>query len=50
MDELVTNLVAAYRADIDTLDSMGPETKQKTQAQFAEFVAKISYPSGALPL
>lgn len=29
MDQLVNNLIAAYRADIGTLDWMGPQTRQK---------------------
>ena len=45
MDELVKNLLAAYRADIDTLDWMGPETKQKAQAKLAKFTPKIGYPA-----
>jgi len=44
MDELVRNLLAAYQADIDTLDWMGPETKQKAHDKLALFTAKIGYP------
>jgi predicted metalloendopeptidase len=44
MDELVRNLLAAYQADIDTLDWMGPETKQKAHQKLALFTAKIGYP------
>jgi putative endopeptidase len=44
MDELVRNLLAAYQADIDTLDWMGPETKQKAHEKLALFTAKIGYP------
>ncbi len=44
MDKLVKNLLAAYKADIDTLDWMGPETKQKAQDKLAHFTTKIGYP------
>jgi len=44
MEQLVQNLLAAYRASIDTLDWMGPETKQQAQAKLAKFNTKIGYP------
>jgi len=44
MDQLVRNLLAAYRADIDTLDWMGPETRRKALAKLARFTTKIGYP------
>lgn len=44
VDQLVRNLLAAYRADIDTLDWMGPETKIKAQAKLAKLTTKIGYP------
>jgi len=44
MDRLVQNLLAAYQADIDTLEWMGPETKQKAHDKLALFTAKIGYP------
>jgi len=44
MDRLVQNLLAAYKADIDSLDWMSPETKQKAQAKLAKFTPKIGYP------
>jgi predicted metalloendopeptidase len=44
MDQLVQNLLAAYKADIDTLDWMGPETKQKAKEKLAKFTPKIGYP------
>ena len=44
MDQLVQNLLAAYKADIDTLDWMSPETKQKAQDKLAKFTPKIGYP------
>jgi putative endopeptidase len=44
IDQLVTNLLAAYKADIDTLDWMSPETKKKAQEKLAKFTVKIGYP------
>ena len=44
MDELVQNLLAAYRQSIDTLDWMSPETKKEAQAKLAKFTPKIGYP------
>jgi predicted metalloendopeptidase len=44
MDQLVKNLLAAYRADIGTLDWMGPETKQKARDKLAKLTTKIGYP------
>ena len=44
MDQLVQNLLAAYKADIDTLEWMGPETRAKAQAKLAKFTVKIGYP------
>jgi len=43
-DALIKNLLAAYKADIDTLDWMSPETKQKAQEKLAQFRPKIGYP------
>jgi putative endopeptidase len=45
MDQLVKNLLAAYRADISTLEWMGPETRQKANEKLAKFTTKIAYPS-----
>jgi predicted metalloendopeptidase len=45
MDRLVQNLLAAYKADIETLDWMSPQTKQKAQEKLAKFTTKIGYPS-----
>jgi putative endopeptidase len=45
IDQLVRNLLAAYKADIDTLDWMSPQTKQKAQEKLAKFTTKIAYPS-----
>ena len=44
MEELVANLLAAYRDSIDALDWMGPATKQEAQAKLATFAPKIGYP------
>ena len=44
MEQLVSNLLAAYKADIDTLDWMQPATKQAAQAKLAKFAVKIGYP------
>ena len=45
MDEMVRNLLAAYRQSIDGLDWMGPSTKKEAQAKLAKFDPKIAYPS-----
>jgi putative endopeptidase len=44
VDQLVRNLLAAYRADIERLDWMSPETKVKAQAKLAKLTTKIGYP------
>jgi predicted metalloendopeptidase len=44
MEQLVANLLAAYKTDIDTLDWMQPATKQAAQAKLAKFAVKIGYP------
>jgi predicted metalloendopeptidase len=44
MDALVRNLLAAYQADIDTLEWMGPKTRQKAHEKLALFTAKIGHP------
>jgi putative endopeptidase len=44
MEQLVQNLLAAYRQSIDTLDWMSPATKQEAQAKLAKFTPKIGYP------
>ncbi len=43
-DELVHNLIAALRADIATLDWMGPATKKAATAKLDAFTPKIGYP------
>ncbi|QGZ40545.1 putative metalloendopeptidase [Pseudoduganella flava] len=44
MEQLVRNLMAAYKQSIDTLDWMSPETKKEAQAKLAKFTPKIGYP------
>jgi predicted metalloendopeptidase len=45
MEELVKNVLAAYRESIDGLDWMSPETKKEAQAKLATFRPKIGYPN-----
>jgi predicted metalloendopeptidase len=44
IDELVQNLLAAYRADIDTLGWMSPATKKAAQDKLAKIGVKVGYP------
>ncbi|MCL2595864.1 MAG: peptidase M13, partial [Promicromonosporaceae bacterium] len=44
MDELVANLVAAYRQSIIDLEWMGAETKAKAIIKLEKFTPKIGYP------
>ena len=44
VEQLVRNLLAAYRADIGTLAWMGPQTRLKAQDKLALFTTKIGYP------
>jgi putative endopeptidase len=44
MEELVANLMAAYREAIDELEWMSPATKAEAQAKLANFTVKIGYP------
>jgi len=44
VEQLVKNLLAAYRTDIDTLDWMSSETRQKANEKLAKFTYKIAYP------
>ncbi len=44
MDELVANLLAAYRQSISTLDWMTEETKERAYQKLATFRPKIAYP------
>ena len=45
MDELVANLLAAYRSSIESLDWMSEETKQRAFAKLEKFTPKIGYPN-----
>jgi putative endopeptidase len=45
MEVLVTNLLAAYRQSIDTLDWMSEPTKKEAQAKLAKFNPKVGYPN-----
>ena len=42
--QLVANLLAAFKQGIDKLDWMSPETKQEAQSKLAKFTPKIGYP------
>jgi putative endopeptidase len=44
MDELVANLVTAYRESIAALDWMGPATRERALAKLAAFTPKVGYP------
>ena len=44
MDELVANLVEAYRQSIEQLEWMGPETRAKALEKLGKFTPKIGYP------
>ncbi len=44
MDELVANLIEAYRRQIDALDWMTEETKQRAYRKLETFRPKIGYP------
>jgi putative endopeptidase len=45
VEELVRNLLEAYRRDLDTLDWMSPETKQGAREKLAKIATKIGYPA-----
>ena len=45
MDELVANLVTAYRRSIETLDWMGEDTKRHAYDKLDRFYPKIGYPT-----
>ena len=45
MEELVKNVLAAYKQSIDNLDWMTPATKVEAQAKLAKFTPKIGYPN-----
>jgi putative endopeptidase len=44
MDDLVANLVAAYRASIETLDWMTPDTRERALDKLGKFTPKIGFP------
>ncbi|WP_194396879.1 M13 family metallopeptidase [Microbacterium atlanticum] len=44
MDELVANLVEAYRQSISELEWMSPETRERALAKLDTFTPKIGYP------
>ncbi len=44
VEVLVSNLLKAFEADIETLDWMGPATKQKALEKVRLFTPKIGYP------
>ncbi|MGZ5920874.1 MAG: M13 family metallopeptidase [Rhizomicrobium sp.] len=44
-DQLVSNLLKAYEADIKTLDWMSPATRAKALDKIRQFTPKIGYPS-----
>ncbi|CAN5200603.1 M13 family peptidase [soil metagenome] len=44
MDQLVANLLEAYRLSIAKLEWMTPATRKEAQAKLAKFTAKIGYP------
>jgi predicted metalloendopeptidase len=45
MEQLVKNLLAAYKESINKLDWMSPATKKEAQAKLAKFTPKIGYPN-----
>jgi putative endopeptidase len=45
MDQLVSNLIAAYSQDIDTLDWMSADTKKGAHEKLNKLVRKIGYPN-----
>ncbi|MCI2956937.1 peptidase M13 [Agromyces atrinae] len=45
MDELVANLVEAYRQSISTLDWMSPETRERALDKLEKFTPKIGFPA-----
>ena len=44
MDQMVKNVLEAYRARFEKLDWMSPATKEKALAKLAMFTPKIGYP------
>ncbi|MGH8481694.1 MAG: M13 family metallopeptidase [Nevskiaceae bacterium] len=44
MEDMVRNLLAAYRNSIEKLDWMGPETRARALEKLSKFTTKIGYP------
>jgi predicted metalloendopeptidase len=44
IDALIRNLLAAFKAGIDELEWMSPETKAQAQAKLAKYSMKIAFP------
>ena len=44
MDALVAHLISAYRASIEQLEWMTPETRERALTKLAQFTPKIGYP------
>ncbi len=44
MNDLVENLKHAFRESIETLDWMGPDTRQRALVKLGQFTTKIGYP------
>jgi putative endopeptidase len=44
MDQLVKNILAAYRERIEAVDWMGPQTKEQALAKLGTVMTKIGYP------
>lgn len=44
VEAMTTNVVEAFREEIDTLDWMAPETKRRAQEKLAKLRVKIGYP------
>jgi putative endopeptidase len=45
MERLVNNLLGAYRADIDTLDWMSAQTRDRAKDKLAKVTTKIGFPA-----
>lgn len=45
MEQLVNKLLGAYRADIDTLDWMSPQTRGRAKDKLAKITTKIGFPA-----
>ena len=44
MDDLVAHLIAAYKASIESLDWMTPDTRERALTKLAQFTPKVGYP------